>query len=455
MALMAVNDLDITYMTKKRPPVKAVRGVTFGIEPGEFVGLVGESGSGKSTLGNAMIRLLSPPGEITGGSVVFEGKDVTRLKEDQLRPMRWRDISTVFQSSMNSLNPVMPIEAQFADTMHAHSHVSDRAVRSRVAELLKMVDIDPSFMRFFPHELSGGMKQRVALALSLALEPKFVLLDEPTTGLDVVVQRAILERLRAIQKQQGFAVLLISHDLGNVLEFSDRVMVMYAGEIIETQSAHDMLAHPRHPYSRGLLGSYASPTAKKIEITYIPGRPPDLSKPQEGCLFFPRCVDRMPSCRLQAPPLMPLGAGKVACHVAVMKAERGELPEQQGRDWRTEAAGAVFSKQMTGLARTTGSDEVLRFDRVCKLYTRRRGLFKKTLVQAVDDVSFVLAKGHVTALVGQSGSGKSTIAKIVTGIERPDEGTVAFGTMQVGKLSRGELREYRKHIQMVFQDPYS
>ena len=454
MALLEVNNLDITYMTKKRPPVTVVRDVSFSIEPGEFVGLVGESGSGKSTLGNATIRLLAPPGEITGGSVVFEGKDVTRMSENQLRPMRWRDISTVFQSSMNSLNPVLPIEAQFADAMHAHSRISDGAVRKRVAEMLAMVDIEPSFMRFYPHELSGGMKQRVALALALALEPKYVLLDEPTTGLDVVVQRAILERLRAIQKEQGFAVMLISHDLGNVLEFSDRVMVMYAGEIVETQTAADMLAHPRHPYSRGLLGSYASPTAETIEITYIPGRPPDLSKPHKGCLFAPRCVDAIPICREKNPALLPLGKGKVACHVAMMRAEKGTLPEQQGRDWREETAGSIFSKNMGGLARTVGSDEVLRFDHVCKLYTRRRGM-KKSLVQAVDDVSFVLSKGRVTALVGQSGSGKSTIAKIVTGIERPDEGTVTFGDLQVGKLGRRQLRSYRKHIQMVFQDPYS
>ena len=453
MSLMAVDQLDVTYLTRKRPPVKAVRGVSLTIGPGEFVGLVGESGSGKSTLGNATIRLLSRPGEITGGTVSFDGTDITAMGEDRLRPMRWRDISTVFQSSMNSLNPVMPIEAQFRDAIQAHSRATNAQVRERVAELLTMVDIDPSFMRFYPHELSGGMKQRVALALALALEPKFVLLDEPTTGLDVVVQRAILERLRVIQREQGFAVLLISHDLGSVLEFSDRVMVMYAGEIVEEQAAADMLRHPRHPYSRGLLGSYASPTAKTIAITYIPGRPPDLSKPHEGCLYFPRCVDALPSCRTNAPALMPLGDGRVACHVAIMQAEAGQLPEQQGRDWRSQAAGAIFTKH-TVPKDPTGAEDVLRFEGVSKLYTRRRGL-KTSRIQAVDDVSFVLSKGHVTALVGQSGSGKSTIAKLVTGIERPDTGEIRFGDVRVDQLGRRGLRDFRKHIQMVFQDPYS
>jgi peptide/nickel transport system ATP-binding protein len=237
VALLEVEDLSVTYRSRKRPPVPAVRNVTFGIEPGRILGLVGESGSGKSTLGNAIIRLLDPPGEITGGRVRFDGRDITTLDERHLRPLRWREISTVFQSSMNSLNPVLTVEAQFRDVMEEHTGQSADQIRRRVAELLRTVEIEPSFMRFYPHELSGGMKQRVALAMALALEPRFVLLDEPTTGLDVVVQRSILESLRRLQREQGFAVLFISHDLGTVMEFSDRVLVMYCGEIVEEQSA--------------------------------------------------------------------------------------------------------------------------------------------------------------------------------------------------------------------------
>ena len=282
MAILEVNNLGVDYATKKRAPTHAVRGVTFAIEPGEIVGLVGESGSGKSTLGNALIRLLERPGVISAGTIIFDGKDITDLPEKELRGLRWVDISTVFQSSMNSLNPVLTVEAQFRDVIEEHDPRPKADVTARITELLTIVDLEPSFMRFYPHELSGGMKQRVALALSLALKPKFVLLDEPTTGLDVVVQRSILERLRAIQREQGFAVLLISHDLGTVLEFSDRVMVMYAGEIVEEQPSGSMLRYPRHPYTRGLLGSYADPTAETIEITFIPGRPPDLSKPHAG-----------------------------------------------------------------------------------------------------------------------------------------------------------------------------
>src|SRR3954447_18788069 len=319
MALLEVESLDVTYATKKRDPLFAVRDVTFQMEPGEFIGLVGESGSGKSTLGNAILRLLQPPGRITGGSVRFMGKELTTMDNEELRQMRWSDFSTVFQSSMNSLNPVMRIEAQFADVMDEKTDMSKEEIREKTAELLKMVKIDPSFMRFYPHELSGGMKQRVALALALALKPKFVLLDEPTTGLDVLVQKEIMQNLKTLQKELGFAVLLISHDLGTVLEVSDRVLVMYAGELVEDQPAKAMLQHPIHPYTDGLLGSYADPAADKVEITYIPGRPPDLTKPPKACPFAPRCPEAIQVCWEQKPPFVAMWDGKAACHVAQMQ----------------------------------------------------------------------------------------------------------------------------------------
>src|SRR6476659_8717031 len=198
MALLELDNLHITYATKQRPPLQAVRKVTFQMEPGEFIGLVGESGSGKSTLGNAILRLLQPPGRIEGGSVRFMGKELTTMPDDELRQMRWRDFSTVFQSSMNSLNPVMRIEQQFSDVMAEKSKLTRQQIHDHIAELLQMVKIDPSFMRFYPHELSGGMKQRVALALALCLKPKFVLLDEPTTGLDVLVQKEIMQNLKTL-----------------------------------------------------------------------------------------------------------------------------------------------------------------------------------------------------------------------------------------------------------------
>jgi peptide/nickel transport system ATP-binding protein len=401
MAVLEVKELDVSYMTKKRPPFHAVRKANLTIDEGEIVGLVGESGSGKSTLGTAILRLLDPPGMVTSGQVIFDGKDITHATEDQMRPLRWSEMSTVFQSSMNALNPVVNIGKQFKDVIEAHTDQTNRQIETRTAELLKMVDIDPSFVRFFPHELSGGMKQRVAIALALVLQPKFVLLDEPTTGLDVVVQRSILESLKRIQKQFGFAVLVISHDLGAIMEIADRVAVMYEGELVDDQPAHDLLLRPKHPYSKVLIGSYE-----------------DLWKPAAGANIDVPVIE----------------------DITHLEAVQESL---------TTAPPALHAS-----ASAQKHEAAMVIDTVSKHYTRRRG-FTKTQVDAVVDVSFTLRRGYITALVGQSGSGKSTIGRLVTGIEKPDSGAIMFGTQRVDQFSRNDLKEYRRHVQLVFQDPYS
>jgi peptide/nickel transport system ATP-binding protein len=384
MAVLEVQDFNVTYMTKRRPPFRAVVDANLSVGEGEVVGLVGESGSGKSTLGNAAIRLLDPPGTITGGKVLYKGKDITHLPEEQLRELRWKDIATVFQGSMASLNPVINIERQFRDTIQEHTGESDSEARRRAERALEMVSIDPQFLRFFPHELSGGMKQRVCLALALVLEPDFVLLDEPTTGLDVVVQRSILQNLKQLQKEQGFSVLMISHDLGAIMEVADRVAVMYNGEIVDTQPAKQLLESPKHAYSKVLLDSYR-------ELWLDPG--------EEGS---------------------------------------SELADKSG-------AFAPPSKS---------EPVVMRISHLGKTFSRRRGL-KTTEVVAVDDVSFTLERGQITSLVGQSGSGKSTIAKLIMGMEKNDTGEILFGNTNVRNLRGKDLHAYRGHVQMVFQDPYS
>lgn len=458
MALLEVENLDITYETKKRTPLQAVRNVTFSLQPGEFIGLVGESGSGKSTLGSGILRLLQRPGRITGGSVRFMDKDITTMPEDKLRPMRWRDFSSVFQSSMNALNPVMRIEAQFRDVMEQKTDMTGEQIHARIAQLLTMVKIDPDFMRFFPHELSGGMKQRVNLALALALQPQFVLLDEPTTGLDVLVQKEIMANLRALQREQGFAVLLISHDLGTILEVSDRVLVMYAGELVEDQPADSMLHHSLHPYTDGLLGSYADPAGENVEITYIPGRPPDLTRPPTACPFAPRCPERIQICVEQKPLLVKMWDGKAACHVAEMQWKQST--HSGDRRLKEEGPGFVesaFSEAISHKANPLKDGaEVMRVVNVSKNYFRRQSFFKSTPLQAVDDVSFTLRAGRVTGLVGQSGSGKSTIARLITAIEKPSSGEIWFGETRVDHLnSQAAIRKYLKNVQYVFQDPYS
>jgi len=388
MAILEVQDFDVTYLTKRRPPFKAVIGANLSVGEGEIVGLVGESGSGKSTLGNAAIRLLDPPGTITGGRALFKGKDITHLNDEELRQLRWKEIATVFQGSMASLNPVINIERQFLDVIQEHTGMRDAAARRRAEEVLEMVSIDPQYLRFFPHELSGGMKQRVCLALSLVLEPTFVLLDEPTTGLDVVVQRSILQNLKQLQKEHGFSVLIISHDLGAIMEVSDRVAVMYNGQIVDTQPARQLLEHPQHEYSSQLLDAYR-------ELWLDPAE---------------------------------------------------------------EATGFAAKKAQpqAGVVVPPAKDEpvVMRVDGLGKTFSRRRGL-KVSTVQAVNDVSFTLERGKITALVGQSGSGKSTIAKLIMGIEKNDQGSIRFGDTDVRTLKGKALHDYRSHVQMVFQDPYS
>ncbi len=426
MALLEVRDLSVTYSPRDSSPVRAVDGVTFGVADGEFVGLLGESGSGKSTLGNAILALLDKPAAVSGGSVVFDGTTVTTASEDELRPLRWAKISTVFQSSMNSLNPVITVGAQFADTFAAHGREGD------ARHLLELVSLDADVLQSYPHELSGGMKQRVALALALALEPRFVLLDEPTTGLDVVVQRNILDRLRELQTELGFAVLFISHDLGTVMEMADRVMVMYAGELVEDQPAAAMMRQQLHPYTQGLLGSYADPRASQITVDFIPGRPPNLALHQVGCRFTPRCPVAVDACSTTHPDLLRAGPGTARC----LLVEEGRPVD--ARRARTFVADRTNDEEI---------EPVLTVEHAVKTYKTNR---------AVDDVSFALRPGRVTALVGQSGSGKTTLARLVTGVERPTDGTITFeGSTDVGKLRGRKLRAYRRHTQLVFQDPFA
>ncbi|MBC6468789.1 ABC transporter ATP-binding protein [Actinomadura alba] len=440
------------------PALTAVDGVGFDLADGEFVGLIGESGSGKSTLATALLRLLDKPCRISGGSIEFDGEDITTTSQDNLRRRRWRDIGTVFQSSMNALNPVMRIEAQFRDAIEEHSDLRGDAVTDRVRELFEMIMIDPRFMAAYPHELSGGMKQRINLALALANRPRFVLLDEPTTGLDVVVQRSILEAVRRLQKEQGFAVLFISHDIGTVLELSDRIFVMYAGRLVEQQGAASLLENPLHPYSKGLLGSYSDPRADTVRVTYIPGRPPDLSRPIEGCRFAARCPEAIERCQSDDPVLLPLAGGSVACHVAHL--QRGpvqDAPEDLPEPTRV-FAGPAFVKTAEDSARALRGEVFLEVSDVSKVFKHRRGL-KRHSIQAVDNVSFSLRRGKVTALVGQSGSGKTTLARMITGVDRPTSGSIRFigsdGDIEVDRLPTRRLRDYRRHVQMVFQDPYS
>src|SRR5205823_3418463 len=272
---------------------------------------------------NAVMQILHPPARIAGGKILFQGDDLTAKPREALRRYRWRNVSMVFQSAMNSLNPVMRVGDQFIDMMRAHERVPARKATARAAELLELVGIDPRRIRAYPHELSGGMRQRVIIAMALALDPELVIMDEPTTALDVVVQREILQQVEALRRDFGFAVLFITHDLSLLLEFADRIAIMYAGELVETAPAERLATSPRHPYTQRLLQSFPPLTGPLTRLTGIPGSPPDLRDPPSGCRFHPRCPHCVPEQAAlhvrqttERPLLREIEPGhRVACHL--------------------------------------------------------------------------------------------------------------------------------------------
>jgi oligopeptide transport system ATP-binding protein len=312
MPLLSVRDLVVRFRTHDGT-VYAVNGVSYDVEEGETLGLVGESGCGKSVTNLAVMQLLpQPAGRIEGGEVRFEDIDLTRASEAQMRDLRGRDIAMIFQDPMTSLNPVLTIEEQMVETIQAHRAVTRREARERAIELLRMVGIPNPELRLggFPHHFSGGMRQRVMIAMALALEPKLLIADEPTTALDVTIQAQVLELLQRLTTERGTAVVLITHDLGVVAGMTGRINVMYAGFVVETAPTPELFAHPRHPYTVGLLHSIPRLDSPEGEpLIPIEGTPPDLRRAPVGCPFAPRCAWRLPTCWTANPTLEPLEAG--------------------------------------------------------------------------------------------------------------------------------------------------
>jgi peptide/nickel transport system ATP-binding protein len=287
--LVELRNLSVAY-----GEVRAVDGIDLTIGTSEILGLAGESGCGKTTVANAVMQILRPPARIAGGAILFRGEDLTRLSPEELRRFRWRNVSMVFQSAMNALNPVMRVGDQFVDMMRAHEQISKHYALAQAGELLDLVGIDPRRLRSYPHELSGGMRQRVIIAMALALRPELVILDEPTTALDVVVQREILQQVSDLQREFGFAVLFITHDLSLLFEFAHRIAIMYAGEIVEQTTASQLHRSPLHPYTQGLVHSFPPLHGPLERMTGIPGSPPDAARPPSGCRFHPRCLHCTP-----------------------------------------------------------------------------------------------------------------------------------------------------------------
>jgi peptide/nickel transport system ATP-binding protein len=386
--LLDVRDLSVVYESSGTETVRAVTDVSFTLQQGEFVGLVGESGSGKSTLGFALTRLSKPPALLSAGRILFNGRDIATVEGEELRKQRHGGFAMVLQSGMNALNPVRSIRNHFVDIYRAHGHVQRERWESRSTELVQKVELPKQVLDRYPGELSGGMRQRVSIALALSLEPQLLVFDEPTTALDVLVQHAVMETIKQLQQSENFTALLISHDLGVVLEATERVLVMHEGRIVEDDSARDILNRPRDDYTRMLLSHYADPRA---EVVQLPGFENRASAPTT---------------------------------------ETGSRP----------SANRAATKTLV-------------VEHISKVYPPpRRG---EKAVTAVDDVSFTLEPGEALALVGASGSGKSTIAKLITAVEKPTSGSVTFGDLRIDTLRRGGFRDLHRDVQMVFQDPYA
>jgi len=335
--VLSVRGLSIDYSTRNGP-ARAVRDVSFDLEKSETLAIIGESGSGKTTLAVGLIRLSPRGAKVTAGQILYTSKDgVTRdvrdFEEDDLREYRWAECAMVFQAALNSFNPVITIWDQFLDTGRAHGLRDSRKVHERASELLDLVHLDPRrVLPAYPHELSGGMKQRVLIAMSLMLDPQIVILDEPTTALDILTQRSIIDLLGQLRAKLGFSMIFISHDLSIAAELADRMITMYAGRIVEEASVDDMFYRPRHPYSVALLRAVPRVSGALGNVTSIPGSPPDLVRLPPGCSYVPRCPFAIDACRAQDPPLLAVDTPDhvAACirweHVAAAIGSNAEIP---------------------------------------------------------------------------------------------------------------------------------
>jgi len=319
--ILEVSDLSVEYLMDAGP-VTAVDRVSFQVSPGEFLGIVGESGCGKSTLLFAIAQLLASPARVAGGSVTFQGRSMVGLTDRELAAVRWRDLSVVMQSAMNALNPVKSIGAQYRDALRAHGVTDSGEIASRSAEVLRMVGIDPVHLRSYPHQLSGGMRQRSMIAMALLFTPELVIMDEPTSALDVVAQRSLMVQVRELQQRLRFAVVFVTHDMSLVSHFSDQLMVMYAGQVAELGATRQLFSEPLHPYTAGLMDAFPSIRGPQRRLQGIPGRPPDLARPPAGCRFAPRCPAVFDRCRVAVPEIYQVNGTGVRCFLH-------EQPSQQ------------------------------------------------------------------------------------------------------------------------------
>jgi peptide/nickel transport system ATP-binding protein len=442
--LLEVEDLHVHFQTQ-RGVVRAVEGLSFSVKRGETVAIVGESGSGKSVSALAIMRLLPRLTARTRGRVTFDGKSLLDLDDEAMRELRGRDIAMIFQEPMTSLNPLLTIGLQITEPLTIHLGMTTAQARARAVELLGLVGIPDAEGRLdqYPHQFSGGMRQRVMIAIGLACNPKLIIADEPTTALDVTIQAQILELMKDLSRKLDIALIVITHNLGVVARYADRVIVMYAARMVEEGSAEAVFHRPRHPYSMGLLRSVPRldrPRGTRLEA--IEGLVPNLAEQQSGCRFAPRCPFRIDICS-QEPALEATDTGaRSRCH---RHAEIAAGKIAWAAAGASSEADAARSREALLVVRGLTKHFPVRG----KLGNRNR------VVRAVEDVSFSIRPGETVGLVGESGCGKTTVGRLILRLEEPTAGDITFAGINLVGASPAEMHAVRRKIQVIFQDPYS
>lgn len=445
--IIQIRNLSVTFPSEAGP-VKALRSTSLDVFPGEILGLVGESGSGKSVLSLATIGLLPDSAKLEG-EVRFDGKNLLELDDNQMSKYRGKDIAMIFQDPLSALNPVQNIGSQIAESIRIHQGLSEDAIEKRVIELLEAVGIPfpKERMRSYPHEFSGGMRQRVMIAMAIANNPKVLLADEPTTALDVTVQAQVLETIKIAKDLTGAAVVLVTHDMGVVAGLADRIAIMYAGKIVESGSVDTLFAKPAMPYTIGLIRSIpridAPPGSK---LASIEGTPPSAVEIPTGCAFGPRCPMFLESCKSSIPELKNFGEADhlVACHRVT------EVDERDARD------RLFITDEVEHIAGNKDAAEILSVKNLSKSFPLMKGSIMRRRVgsiHAVDDVSLTLRSGNCLALVGESGCGKTTTLLEIMNLVAPQSGSITFLSKDVGTLKKAERLALRRNLSIVFQDP--
>ncbi|NUE03781.1 ABC transporter ATP-binding protein [Halorubraceae archaeon YAN] len=457
--LLSVESLRTQFLTEEGT-VTAVNDVSFTLDHGEVMGIVGESGAGKSVTAKSIMRLIRYPGEIAGGSVVFDGDNLLEYTEKEMRGVRGNKIALIPQDPMTSLNPVLTVGTQIIETIELHQDVSSNEAREIAIEAMREVEIPAPEERIdeYPHEFSGGMRQRILIAIGLACEPDLIIADEPTTALDVTTQAKILELLNDLREERGVSILMITHNLGVVAQTCDKVGVMYAGNLVETGTVTGIFEQPRHPYTRALIDAIPEVDSDRDRLYSLAGSMPDLKALPAGCNFADRCEYAIDACQTGSDPaLEPVVDDGVGGYAACIRSDELDLSEPAREDGDVRQAKHLSGEpllEVSGLEKYFPAGDGL-FGNLS--ITRNGGglSLERRYVKAVDGVDFTIGRGETVGLVGESGCGKSTVARTVMQLLSPTGGEVYFDGQPLHELGKKEIRSLRQEMQIIFQDPKS